>query len=87
MSTVAAVRRQESSSSKTSTSAPHKAPLGLAGRLLVQFEEDLRAGDNHRAQQVNVALLELQQLMTPAQVHIIEQGIADAWRRACGWDF
>ena len=87
MSTVVSVRRQEPSASKFPQPTPHKAPLALAGRLLIQFEDDLRAGDNQRAQQVNKALLELQKLMTPAQGHIIEQGIADAWRRSCGWDF
>ena len=87
MSTAASVSRQVASPSTSAPSEPHKAPLQLAGRLLAQFEDDLRAGDNLRARLVNTALLELQELLSPEQAFLIEQGISDAWRRACGWDF
>jgi len=57
------------------------------GRLLMQFEEDLRSGDNLRAQLVNTALMELRKLLPPDQARLIDRGIEDAWRRACGWQF
>lgn len=87
MSTVVSVHRQDLNAHTSPKSAPHKAPMALAGRLLRQFEQDLKAGDNQRAQLVNEVLLELQRLMSPTQAEKVDREIADAWRRACGWDF
>jgi len=87
MSSVAFVPRQAAQPHQNTQVRPYKAPMQLAGRLLAQFEEDLKEGDSKRARLVNDALLELQKLMSPHEARLIERGIADAWRRACGWDF
>jgi len=87
MSSVAFVPRQETQAQIQHSTHPHKAPMQLAGRLLSQLEEDLKTGDQKRASLVNSALLELTRLMSAEQVRLVERGIADAWRRACGWDF
>ncbi len=66
---------------------PHTQPLELARRLLIQLEQDLRTGDQLRARLVNSALLELQTLLPAHEARLIDRGIDDAWRRACGWSF
>ena len=62
-------------------------PVRLAGRLLLQFEEDLSSGDNQRARLVNTALLELQRMMTSAHSRQLDLQIERAWRRAVGCCF
>jgi len=87
MSSATFVPRQDVHARYHHSAKPHKAPMQLAGRLLSQLEEDLKSGDQKRASLVNSALLELTRLMSAEQVRMVERGIADAWRRACGWDF
>lgn len=87
MSTATFVTRQAAQPHLSQKPQPHKSPMQLAGRLLAQFEEDLRAGDNRRANLVNEALLELQQLMSADQARQVEREISDAWCRVCGWSF
>jgi len=87
MSTATFAPRQAAQPHQANPARPHKAPMQLAGRLLAQFEEDLKEGDSKRARLVNDALLELQKLMSPHEARLIEREIADAWRRACGWSF
>lgn len=67
--------------------SPVANPAALAGRLLAQFEEDLRNGENKRAHLVNKALLELQEQLCPEKARLVERGIEDAWRRATGFSF
>jgi len=87
MSSATFVPRQDIHTRHHHSAKPHKAPMQLAGRLLAQLEEDLKSGDQKRASLVNSALLELTRLMSADEVRLVERGIADAWRRACGWDF
>ena len=87
MSSVTFVPRQAAQPHQANSARPYKAPMQLTGRLLAQFEEDLKEGNSKRARLVNDALLELQKLMSPEQARLVEREIADAWRRACGWDF
>ena len=66
---------------------PPSDPMGLAGRLLAQFEEDLAHGDNQRAHLVNTAIMELIHFLEPRQVELVERQIEKVLWRVWGCCF
>jgi hypothetical protein len=87
MTSPTAIHCQSVQPKKSTKTQPHANPFQLAGRLLAQFEQDLKNGDNQRAHLVNKAILEVQELVTSQQAKMINRQIEQSWRRAVGFSF